>query len=224
MRGPCEQHSLSEPRCGFEKRVGSSPAVGGREWAAHLRRTCPPPAPWRRGWRALSQLWSPQAPPCLLLTLPLLWEILSRSPLNRKGCQSGGLHPLTSLDRDVLRGPWQLSDNGWDQAPAAGTETSSEASLWHPGKASASSPTAPGTGPTACPSRPSCSRQDQPGHRLAFERMLEGCSPSRVPSLASCHLRVGVGRGQMRSCSEFERGVPVSGLRDRPASGWGPSS
>lgn len=120
MRGPCEQHSLSEPRCGFEKRVGSSPAVGGREWAAHLRRTCPPPAPWRRGWRALSQLWSPQAPPCLLLTLPLLWEILSRSPLNRKGCQSGGLHPLTSLDRDVLRGQ-QGPDSGRDPSPALGS-------------------------------------------------------------------------------------------------------
>lgn len=45
------------------------------------------------------------------LTLPLLWEILSRSPLNRKGCQSRGLHPLTSLDRD---------DSGRDPSPALG--------------------------------------------------------------------------------------------------------
>lgn len=61
-----------------------------------------------------------QAPPCLLLTLPLLWEILSRSPSNRKGCQSGGLHPLTSLDRDVLRGQ-QGPDSGRDPSPALGS-------------------------------------------------------------------------------------------------------
>lgn len=85
-RGPREQHSLSGPRCGFERRVDSGPAAGGGEWVARLHRICPPPAPWRRGWRALFpapvSAGTSLPPP---LTLPLLWEILRQVTFEQEG-------------------------------------------------------------------------------------------------------------------------------------------
>lgn len=86
--------------------------------------------------------------------------------------------------------PFQLAGSGWNQALAAGTETSSKASRWHPGKVSAPL-TALGTDPRACPSRSVSSLWGQPGHILAFESLVsweesrfQGCSPSQ--HLQSC--------------------------------------
>ncbi|CAK6436389.1 unnamed protein product [Pipistrellus nathusii] len=105
--------------------------------------------------------------------------------------------PLTSLDRNVLRGqqgrklgrdgpgPLQLPDNGWDQA--AGTETSLKAFLGTQARQAPARRQLRALTPWLAPAGPAAAA----GTSLGTAWPLKGCFGAAVrasiPSLASCH-------------------------------------